>query len=174
MTHVASARITQPAAAQTGADVTTLQAFIIIMGLAGQVLIARKDPRGYVAWIAGNLALVVVYVDTQQHALVGLQVVNSAIQASALIRWMRDVRGKPSWAPRAALRAWRRRIPLFERGGSRSACRRIVEPHRAVRTSKGSGASHGADQCGIDNAGRPKQARCISHAWSASRIEKRP
>ncbi len=61
------------------------------MGLSGQLLIARKDPRGYVAWIAGNLALMVVYYRTEQTALIGLQLANTAIQIGALINWRRTV-----------------------------------------------------------------------------------
>ena len=57
------------------------------MGLAGQILIAKQDYRGYMAWIAGNVALMYVYYQTQQLALIGLQVANSAIQLAALRRW---------------------------------------------------------------------------------------
>jgi len=66
-----------------------LQAFIIVMALSGQILIARKDPKGYLAWIAGNLALIVVYYQTQQVALIGLQLANTAIQLVALKAWLR-------------------------------------------------------------------------------------
>jgi nicotinamide riboside transporter PnuC len=66
-----------------------LQTFIIVMGLAGQILVARQDYRGYVAWIAGNVALMYVYYQTHQLPLIGLQVVNSAIQLAALFRWLR-------------------------------------------------------------------------------------
>jgi nicotinamide riboside transporter PnuC len=69
---------------------TSLQAFIIVMGLVGQVLIARRDVRGYVAWIAGNVALMFIYYETHQLALIGLQVVNSAIQVNALRLWMQE------------------------------------------------------------------------------------
>jgi len=68
---------------------SVLQAFIIIMGLAGQVLIARKDHRGYVAWIAGNLGLMIVYHQTHQPALIGLQIINTTFQVGALIAWRR-------------------------------------------------------------------------------------
>lgn len=68
---------------------TTLQAFIIVMGLTGQLLIARKDARGYLAWMAGNLALMVVYHQTHQFGLVALQVANTAIEALAFVSWLR-------------------------------------------------------------------------------------
>lgn len=67
-----------------------LQVFVIVMGLGGQILIARKDPRGYLAWIAGNLGLMAVYHQTQQPALLFLQVVNTAIQLCALASWRRN------------------------------------------------------------------------------------
>ncbi len=71
---------------------TTLQGFIIVMGSSGQLLIARKDARGYVAWIAGNLALIIVYHETQQFGLIVLQIANTAIQALALVSWLRASR----------------------------------------------------------------------------------
>lgn len=67
-----------------------LQGFIIAMGLVGQVLVARKDARGYLAWIAGNLGLMVVYHQTDQAALIALQVFNTVFQAGALIAWRRE------------------------------------------------------------------------------------
>jgi nicotinamide riboside transporter PnuC len=67
-----------------------LQAFIITMGLAGQILIARKDHRGYAAWIAGNLGLMIVYHQTHQPALIGLQIVNTTFQVGTLIAWRRS------------------------------------------------------------------------------------
>lgn len=75
---------------RTGHIMSVLQAFIITMGLAGQVLIARKDHRGYAAWIAGNLGLMIVYHQTHQPALIGLQVLNTTFQVGALIAWKRS------------------------------------------------------------------------------------
>lgn len=76
---------------------SALQLFIIMSGLTGQLLIARKDPRGYLAWIAGNIGLVFVYLETKQFALIVLQFVNTAIQLGALIAWRRaKQRGAPS------------------------------------------------------------------------------
>lgn len=71
---------------------TELQVFIIVMGLTGQLLITRKDARGYLAWMAGNLALIAVYYQTQQFWLIAWQIVNIALQAVALILWMREVK----------------------------------------------------------------------------------
>ena len=71
---------------------TTLQAFIIAMGLTGQLLIARKDARGYLAWIVGNLALMVVFYQTQQFGLIAWQVANTAIQVMAFLSWLRESR----------------------------------------------------------------------------------
>lgn len=69
---------------------TTLQAFIIVMGIIGQILVARRDSRGYLAWIAGNLALIVVYQQTRQFGLIGLQAANIFIQITALASWCRE------------------------------------------------------------------------------------
>lgn len=77
---------------------TTLQAFIIVMGLSGQLLIARKDARGYLAWIIGNLALMVVFYQTRQFGLIAWQVANTAIQVMAFLSWLREgrLRDQPS------------------------------------------------------------------------------
>ncbi|MDH6645359.1 nicotinamide riboside transporter PnuC [Ralstonia sp. GP73] len=72
--------------------VNALQLFVILAGLTGQLLIARKDPRGYLAWIAGNIGLVFVYLETKQFALIALQFINTAIQVAALIAWGRGRR----------------------------------------------------------------------------------
>ena len=69
-----------------------LQLFVILAGLTGQLFIARKDPRGYLAWIAGNMGLVFVYWETKQFALIALQFVNTGIQVTALIAWRRAKR----------------------------------------------------------------------------------
>lgn len=67
-----------------------LQLFVIVAGLTGQLFIARKDPRGYLAWIAGNMGLVFVYWETKQFGLIALQFVNTAIQVAALMAWRRS------------------------------------------------------------------------------------
>lgn len=73
---------------------TTLQAFIVVMGLGGQLLIARKDARGYLTWIAGNIALMVVFYQTQQFGLIAWQVANTCIQMLAFLSWLRDERAR--------------------------------------------------------------------------------
>lgn len=69
-----------------------LQLFIIVMGLAGQVFVARKHPAGYGFWTAGSIALIVVYSDLHQYGLIGFQAANTGIQLYAMNRWARDRR----------------------------------------------------------------------------------
>lgn len=69
-----------------------LQLVIITFGLVGQVLIARKSHTGYLFWIFGNIALMFAYHDLHQYGLVGLQVVNTAIQMYAIAHWIRQHR----------------------------------------------------------------------------------
>lgn len=71
---------------------TSLQAFIVVMGLTGQLLVARKDARGYLAWILGNIALAVIYYQTQQFALIALLAINTAIQTLTMVVWLRQER----------------------------------------------------------------------------------
>lgn len=71
---------------------TSLQAFIVVMGLTGQLLVARKDARGYLAWILGNIALAVIYYQTQQFALIALLAINTAIQTLTMVVWLRRER----------------------------------------------------------------------------------
>lgn len=62
------------------------------MGLTGQLLVARKDARGYLAWILGNIALAVIYYQTQQFALIALLAINTAIQTLTMVVWLRRER----------------------------------------------------------------------------------
>ncbi|WP_198140842.1 hypothetical protein [Nitrosospira sp. NpAV] len=76
-----------------------LQVFIIVTGLIGQLLITRKDARGYLAWIAGNLALIIVYHQTQQFWLIAWQIANITLQVTALVVWLKEA--KPQASQRA-------------------------------------------------------------------------
>lgn len=69
-----------------------LQPLIILMGLSGQLLIAKKNPAGYACWIVGNISLMFVYADLRQYGLMGLQAVNTIIQIYALNDWLRGLR----------------------------------------------------------------------------------
>lgn len=64
-----------------------LQLLIMCAGLVGQILIARKDRRGYLCWIVGNIALVWVYQDARQFGLIVLAIMNTAIQVHAFRHW---------------------------------------------------------------------------------------
>lgn len=73
---------------------TELQVFIIAMGFYGQLLITQKNARGYLAWIAGNLALIVVYYQTLQFWLIAWQIANITLQAVAFVTWLREDKSK--------------------------------------------------------------------------------
>ena len=76
-----------------------LQPLIILMGLSGQLLIAKKNPAGYACWIVGNISLMFVYVDLHQYGLMGLQAVNTVIQIYALIDWLKSFRHSKAVQP---------------------------------------------------------------------------
>jgi hypothetical protein len=61
---------------------TVLQVFIAAMGVIGQILVARQDVRGYAAWIA-------LHSQTHQLGLIAVPLMNTAVQAAALVAWMR-------------------------------------------------------------------------------------
>ena len=64
-----------------------LQGIIIATGLIGQGLVAKRNRWGFVFWIAGNLALSVVFWRSSQFALIALHALYSAIQIYSFISW---------------------------------------------------------------------------------------
>ena len=67
-----------------------LQLIIIATGLVGQGLVAKRNRWGFVFWIAGNLALSVVFWRSSQFALIALHALYSAIQIYSFISWSRS------------------------------------------------------------------------------------
>lgn len=63
------------------------QTFICITGLAGHLLIARQDRRGYWFWIAGNLAIIKLSLGDGHYGMVGLFVIYTFISLNALRSW---------------------------------------------------------------------------------------
>lgn len=87
----------KPHALETRMD--WLQPLIILMGLSGQLLIAKKNPAGYACWIIGNISLMFVYADLHQYGLMGLQAVNTLIQIYALNDWLQGFRQNKAVQP---------------------------------------------------------------------------
>ena len=67
-----------------------LQGIIIATGLIGQGLVAKRNRWGFAFWIAGNLALSVVFWRSGQFALIALHALYSAIQIYSFISWSRS------------------------------------------------------------------------------------
>lgn len=63
------------------------QTFICITGLAGHLLIARQDRRGYWFWIAGNMAIIKLSLGDGHYGMVGLFVLYTLISLNALRSW---------------------------------------------------------------------------------------
>lgn len=76
-----------------------LQLLIVTMGLAGQVLVAKRNAMGYAFWIVGNVSLMFMYHGLHQYGLIGLQVVNTAIQLYAVGRWINLSQANSSAVP---------------------------------------------------------------------------
>jgi nicotinamide riboside transporter PnuC len=66
------------------------------MGLAGQVLVAKRNAMGYAFWIVGNVSLMFMCHGLHQYGLIGLQIVNTAIQLYAVGRWINLSRANSS------------------------------------------------------------------------------
>lgn len=64
-----------------------LQAVIIITGIAGQLLVARRNKWGFALWIVGNLALSIVFYQNQKFGLIALHAGYSFIQIYSFINW---------------------------------------------------------------------------------------
>lgn len=65
------------------------QLFICITGLAGHLLIARQDRRGYWFWIAGNFAIIKLSLADGHYGMAGLFMVYTFISLKALRDWGR-------------------------------------------------------------------------------------
>ena len=64
-----------------------LQIVIIITGLIGQLLVARRNKLGFYFWIVGNCALSVVFWQSEKYGLIALHAVYSAIQVYSIWHW---------------------------------------------------------------------------------------
>jgi hypothetical protein len=63
------------------------QAFICITGLAGHLLIAKQDRRGYWFWILGNIAIIKLSLIDGHYGMAGLFLMYSFISLQALRIW---------------------------------------------------------------------------------------
>ncbi len=63
------------------------QLFICITGLAGHLMIARQDRRGYWFWIAGNAAIIKLSLADGHYGMAVLFVVYTIISLKALRDW---------------------------------------------------------------------------------------
>lgn len=67
-----------------------IEVFICATGLAGHVLIARQDKRGYWFWIAGNIAIIKLSIADTHFGMAGLFLTYTVISLHALRTWGRN------------------------------------------------------------------------------------
>ena len=66
-----------------------LEIIIIVTGLIGQALVAKRIKWGFVFWIIGNLALSIVFWQSQKFGLIGLHAIYTSIQIYSFVNWAR-------------------------------------------------------------------------------------
>lgn len=81
------------------------QLFICITGLAGHLLIARQDRRGYWFWIAGNFAIIKLSLSDGHYGMAGLFLVYTFISLKALLDWGRKDKLSQATARTQSVRA---------------------------------------------------------------------
>jgi nicotinamide riboside transporter PnuC len=64
-----------------------MQLFIVVTGLTGQILVARKSPVGFMCWIAGNMALIKLFAEQSLYWMVGLYFIYTLICFYGLYTW---------------------------------------------------------------------------------------
>jgi nicotinamide riboside transporter PnuC len=64
-----------------------MQLFIVVTGLAGQVLVAQKSTLGFMCWIAGNLALIKLFAEQSLYWMVGLYFIYTLISFYSIYAW---------------------------------------------------------------------------------------
>lgn len=68
------------------------QVVTVVCGLWGNVLINRKDARGFYLWLLTNALLVVLTVKTGMYLLIPLYLAYSALSVDGLRKWRKDER----------------------------------------------------------------------------------
>lgn len=64
-----------------------MQFFIVVTGLAGQILVAKRNPAGFFCWIAGNMAMMVMFAEQSLYAMVGLYCIYTLISMYGIFEW---------------------------------------------------------------------------------------
>lgn len=67
-----------------------LQGFILATGVAGQLLVAHRNPLGFWAWIASNFALIWVSVDKGLLGMAGLYCFYSLMCVYSIRQWAKS------------------------------------------------------------------------------------
>lgn len=64
-----------------------LQIVAIITGLLGHWLITKQDVRGYYAWIAGNVATIILQLNVELYGMAALFLTYTALSIYGIIKW---------------------------------------------------------------------------------------
>jgi nicotinamide riboside transporter PnuC len=70
-------------------DVLT-QGFILVSGVAGQLLVAHKNTLGFWVWIASNIVLISVSMKQELPGMAALYVFYTAMCFYSIWRWNKD------------------------------------------------------------------------------------
>ena len=95
LTHFNFGHIWASVASHVSASLTwsnALQLVTVVCGLAGNLLINRKDARGFYLWIVTNGLLVIIQVLTGMYLLMVLYVAYSALAVEGLVKWRREAK----------------------------------------------------------------------------------
>lgn len=66
------------------------QGFILVTGVAGQVLIAHKNTLGFWAWVLCNIPLIYISIKGGMHGMAALYVFYTVMCFYSIWKWKRD------------------------------------------------------------------------------------
>lgn len=69
---------------------TLTQAFILVTGIAGQILVAHKNTLGFWSWIACNIAMIAVSISQGMHGMTALYGFYTAMCFYSIWKWNKD------------------------------------------------------------------------------------
>lgn len=66
-----------------------MQVLAIVTGLAGQLLVARRNPAGFWCWVVGNMVLMRMFYDQGLWGMVVLYFVYTGISLYSIRAWQK-------------------------------------------------------------------------------------
>ncbi len=68
------------------------QTFLLVTGIAGQLLVAHKNSLGFWSWIASNIVLIGISLDQRMFGMAALYIFYTVMCFYSIWKWNKDAR----------------------------------------------------------------------------------